>query len=187
MIRYFTDIRCGCGAVRDRKHPQHNESYPGLHNDTADVVEYIHGFKSGSSWEMKPSDVEYLEKLCDKLNIDETQLIRDIKISIVEGKYKCISAYNIPDKPNMWLDCPNCGLAPLIWEYDNGRSTACGCGENVYKHFAIHSESIMSHVGRHDGSALSYDSHKLRKNWNHWVMTGEEIEKYEDLRALERW
>jgi len=181
MDRYFVDIRSGCGAVRDRKHPRYDESYPGLHNDTADVVEYIH------SWEMKPSDVEYLEKLCNKLNIDETQLIRDIKISIVEGKYKCISAYKIPSKPNMWLDCPNCHLTPLIWEFNNGRSTGCGCGENEYRHFAIHSESIMSHVGRNGGSALDYDIHKLRKNWNHWVITGEELEKHEDLRAMERW
>lgn len=27
------------------------------------------------------------------------QLIRDIKIGILEGKYKCISAYKIPESP----------------------------------------------------------------------------------------
>ena len=33
----------------------------------------------------------------------------------------------------------------------------------------------MSHVRRNGGSALEYDSHELRKNWNHWVETGEEL------------
>jgi len=54
-------------------------------------------------------------------------LERDIKLDIVTGKYKCISAYKIPDKPDEWLDCTNCGLKPLVWEYNNGRSTGCGC------------------------------------------------------------
>ena len=115
------------------------------------------------------------------------QEIRDIKISIVEGKYKCISAYKIPDKIEDWLPCPNCGLVPLVWEFNNGRSTACGCGENEYRHHSIYSESIMSHVTRHGGSALEYDSDKLRKNWNHWVKTGEILESHESLRENNRW
>lgn len=104
------------------------------------------------------------------------QLERDIKIDIISGKYKCISAYKIPDSPEEWLNCPNCNLKPLVWEFNNGRSTGCGCGENEYKHFSIHSESIMSWVTRHGGSTLNYDSYKLRKNWNHWVECGEELE-----------
>jgi hypothetical protein len=115
------------------------------------------------------------------------QLERDIKINIIEGKYKAISAYKIPDKPESWLNCPNCGLKPLIWEFDNGRSTACGCGENEYRHFSIHSESIRSHVERNSGSALHYDNDKLRKNWNHWVHYGEELESHEWLRERNRW
>jgi hypothetical protein len=115
------------------------------------------------------------------------QLERDIKIDIIQGNYKCISAYKIPRKPEEWLDCPNCGLKPLVWEFNNGRSTGCGCGENEYRHFSIHSESIMSWVSRHSGSALDYDSDKLRKNWNHWVETGEEIETHSSLRELDRW
>jgi hypothetical protein len=115
------------------------------------------------------------------------QLERDIKIDIIQGKYKCISAYKIPNKPEEWLDCPNCGLKPLVWEFNNGRSTACGCGENIYRHFSIHSESIMSWVTRYNGSALDYDSDKLRKNWNHWVETGEELEKHEWLIEKRMW
>lgn len=112
---------------------------------------------------------------------------RDIKISIIEGKYKCISAYKISDNISEWLNCPNCSLKPLIWEFNNGRSTGCGCGENEYKHFSICSESIMSWVTRHGGSSLDYDCDKLRKNWNHWVETGEELERHSELREMGRW
>lgn len=115
------------------------------------------------------------------------ELIRDIKLSIVEGRYKCISAYKIPENPDKWSPCPNCQLVPLIWEFNNGRSTACGCGDNEYRHFSIYSESIMSFVSRHNGSALNYDSDKLRKNWNHWVETGEILEAFDSLRELGRW
>ena len=115
------------------------------------------------------------------------QLERDIKIDIISGKYKCISAYKIPDKPDGWLNCNNCGLKPLVWEFNNGSSTGCGCGENEYKSFSIYSESIMSWVTRHGGSALNYDSDNLRKNWNHWVETGEELCPREKLLTEGKW
>jgi hypothetical protein len=116
-----------------------------------------------------------------------TQAVRDIKLDIISGKYKCISAYQIPNKVDEWLPCPNCNLKPLVWEYNNGRSTGCGCGKNEYDHFSIVSESVMSHVTRHGGSALHYDSDKLRKNWNHWVHYGEELETYKGLREEGKW
>ena len=112
---------------------------------------------------------------------------RDIKIDIINSKYKCISAYKIPHKVDEWLACPNCGLKPLVWEFNNGRSTGCGCGKNEYNHFSIHSESIMSHVTRHSGSALEYNSHKLKENWNHWVKTGEELEPRQKLLDEGKW
>jgi hypothetical protein len=115
------------------------------------------------------------------------QLERDIKLDIIDGKYKCISAYKIPNNPEEWLDCPNCGLKPLVWEFNNGRSTGCGCGENEYNHFSIWSESIMSWVTRHGGSALNYDSYKLRKNWNHWVETKKELEPRAQLLDEGKW
>jgi hypothetical protein len=114
-------------------------------------------------------------------------LKREIKIDIIDGKYKCISAYKIPENVDMWLRCTNCNLIPLIWEFNNGRSTACGCGENQYNHFSIVSESIISYVTRHDGSALGYSSDQLRINWNHWVETGEELETHRGLREQNKW
>ena len=112
---------------------------------------------------------------------------RDMKIDITLGKYKCISAYQIPKKPEEWLRCRRCHLRPLVWEFNNGSSTACGCGESEYNHFSIWSESIMSWVKRHGGSALGYDSDKLRKNWNHWVHYGEELEPRENLLSEGKW
>lgn len=115
------------------------------------------------------------------------ELERDIKIDIINGKYKAISAYNIPSNVEKWLNCPNCGLKPLVWEYNNGRSTACGCGSDEYDHFSIWTESVMSHVRRSGGSVLNYDSDKLRKNWNHWVQYGVELEPRETILELGRW
>ena len=115
------------------------------------------------------------------------QELRDIKISVIEGKYKCISAYKIPDNIDKWNNCVSCGLKPLTWTFNNGASTACGCGENEYNHFSIYTESIMSHVTRNNGSALDYDSDKLRKNWNHWVNTGEILEEREQLLKEGKW
>ncbi len=69
--RYFLDIRVGCAAVRDRQHQSYDESYPGLHSDTLDVVEYKHGLKQSvnGGWKMREEDINYLQDLCDKLNV----------------------------------------------------------------------------------------------------------------------
>lgn len=102
-------------------------------------------------------------------------------------KYKCIDAYTKVQNPNLWLPCPKCNLIPLVWSYNNGNSTGCGCGENEYRHFSIHAESILSYVTRNSGSALFYDSDKLRKNWNHWVRTGEILDSFEELKSKGQW
>lgn len=49
-------------------------------------------------------------------------------------KYKCIDAYEEPENPMEWLPCPRCGLRPLVWKFDNGRATACGCGTDCCCH-----------------------------------------------------
>lgn len=68
--RFIVDIRGGCGAIRDTKHPKYDPEYPGLHYNTIDVISYIHGFKNSeiNSWEMKQENVIMLNELCDKLN-----------------------------------------------------------------------------------------------------------------------
>ena len=70
MPRFFVDLRSGCGAVRDRLHPNFDPDYQGLHNDTCDVVEYRHGFQNSEtkSWDMKQEDVDFLNGRCASLN-----------------------------------------------------------------------------------------------------------------------
>lgn len=70
MPRFFVDLRSGCGAVRDRLHPNFDPDYQGLHNDTCDVVEYRHGFQNSEtkSWDMKQEDIDFLNERCASLN-----------------------------------------------------------------------------------------------------------------------
>lgn len=68
LPRYFVDIRGGCAAVRDRLNRKYDPTYPGLHRDTVDVVEYRHGFTGNGQWNMKPEDIEELNNVCESLN-----------------------------------------------------------------------------------------------------------------------
>lgn len=98
--------------------------------------------------------------------------------------YKCIEAYEEVENPREWLPCPRCGLRPLVWEFNNGRSTACGCGTNRIVHWSVRAESLMSVIKRSDSgqSAMAYDVNELRDNWNHWVRTGEVLFKSDNGR-----
>ena len=87
--------------------------------------------------------------------------------------HRCIDAYKIPDDINDWDECPNCNRKPKVWCFNNGRSTACRCGKDIYDHHSIKSESIMSHLKRFNGNTTAYDCHELKTNWNHWCRTGE--------------
>lgn len=116
-----------------------------------------------------------------KFKETEKEYIEDL--NEFRKSYKAIQSYQQVNKPYEWLNCPNCGLKPIIWEFNNGKSTACGCGENEYRHHSIQAESIMSYVTRNNGSALGYDSDALRKNWNHWCKTGEVL----FTSSKERW
>ena len=102
-------------------------------------------------------------------------------------QYKCIDAYKKVKNAHYWLTCKDCGLIPLVWEFNNGRSTGCGCGENEYQHHSIHAESIMSYVKRNGGSALGYNSDELRMNWNQWVKTGQDIFKKQKQNNPDIW
>lgn len=89
-----------------------------------------------------------------------------------EKFYCCADAYKPVDNPSEWLACPECGLKPLIWEFDNGRYTACGCGEDLYNHFTIRAESINSYLCR-ARSTNWYDEYEteLQDNWNTYCGT----------------
>jgi ssDNA-binding Zn-finger/Zn-ribbon topoisomerase 1 len=90
----------------------------------------------------------------------------------------CISCYKQAEGGE-WAACPKCGLKPMIWEFDNGRFTACGCANNRYSHFTIRAESINSVASRCNGNVSEYDSDALRKEWNRYCAGG--IENEEEL------
>lgn len=106
---------------------------------------------------------------------DQKTQINSVGLAMIAEEYKCIDAYKKPENPMEWLPCPRCGLRPLVWEFDNGRATACGCGTDCYSHWSVQAESIMSVIKRSDNgkSAEAYDIDELKNNWNHWVRIGE--------------
>jgi len=104
----------------------------------------------------------------------------------------CIDAFKDIDDTTqdkeIWSKCPNCGLSPKIWVFDNGRSTVCGCWTSKYDHFSINAESIMSVHKRTNGKKMTeYGSDQLRKNWNHWCKTGEVNFEHSSKRDDSRW
>jgi hypothetical protein len=116
------------------------------------------------------------------LKMKEDEIKRNINISIINDEYRCTSFYKIPKSVMLWSKCPKCNLYPLVNEFDNGSYTGCGC-----INFSIHTESIMSNVIRNNGSVLYFDSDNLRKNWNHWVKTGEDLEPRENMLKEGKW
>ena len=103
------------------------------------------------------------------------QTVKEYKEGIFDYMHKAINAYKHVENPEDWDNCPNCGLIPKEWIFDNGRHTACGCGKNEYEHFSVDAESIMSVFKRSDNgtNATEYKIDELRKNWNHFAKTGE--------------
>jgi len=95
--------------------------------------------------------------------------------------YDLIDSYVIPKNTEEWLNCPRCGLKPKVWEFDNGSSTGCGCHNSKYDHLSIHAECIGS-VLRRTGGFAEFNDNELRDNWNHWVVTGEELFLHAGLR-----
>lgn len=106
-----------------------------------------------------------------------------------DWKYYAITAYKKVDDPDNWEICPNCNLLPKIWIFDNGRSTACGCGESNYRHFSIHAESIASSMKHsYNGQSLAdYNCDELRNNWNHWCKTGKILFEHANKRTDGKW
>ena len=133
----------------------------------------IHGF---STYMESEGIVNRIMMFKDKNEMrDQKTQINSVGLAMIAEEYKCIDAYKKPENPMEWLPCPRCGLRPLVWEFDNGRATACGCGTDCYSHWSVQAESIMSVIKRSDNgkSAEVYDIDELKNNWNHWVRTGE--------------
>ena len=96
-------------------------------------------------------------------------------IQILDCSFVDFDFYKYPDDVDEWLECPFCHCKPKVWEYDNGRFTACGCLKREwckYDHFLIQAESIMSILKR-TRKTEEYDRKGLKKNWNHFCETGE--------------
>lgn len=133
----------------------------------------IHGF---STYMESEGIVNRIMMFKDKNEMrDQKTQINSVGLAMIAEEYKCIDAYKKPENPMEWLPCPRCGLRPLVWEFDNGRATACGWGTDCYSHWSVQAESIMSVIKRSDNgkSAEAYDIDELKNNWNHWVRTGE--------------
>ena len=79
--------------------------------------------------------------------------------------YNCIDSYTLTSNDEEWLPCPKCKLIPKIWEFNNGRYTACGCWNTTYNRFKITAPTIFENFE-------DYDWDKLRKNWNNYCLTG---------------
>ncbi len=139
----------------------------------------------------------FINIIPDKYDIENFITRRNIKLKTTMSKsmslwiehrqkYKGISAYKRTNS-KFWLPCSDCSLIPLIWEFNNGRSTACGCGKDEYVHHSIHAESIMSYVKRNKGSAAGYDSDELRINWNKWVVQRQDVFKQQKEANPDIW
>lgn len=139
------------------------------------AIQYLrmHGF---STYMESEGIVNRIMMFKDKNEMrDQKTQINSVGLAMIAEEYKCIDAYKKPENPMEWLPCPRCGLRPLVWEFDNGRATACGCGTDCYSHWSVQAESIMSVIKRSDNgkSAEAYNIDELKNNWNHWVRTGE--------------
>lgn len=98
----------------------------------------------------------------------EEQVYKDTVFEKPRLLYNAISAYIEVEKPEEWNNCNKCGYKPLIWEFDNGRSTSCGCGKNDYQHPSIHATDIITVMKNSENgqSMVDYDRDELRNNWN---------------------
>ena len=84
-------------------------------------------------------------------------------------EYHGFDFYKEPENKEKWLSCPECGLTPRVWEFDNGRTAICVCGEDRYHHKHQVSATPINYYVRKSGGFAGYDRDKLRKNWNKYI------------------
>ena len=105
----------------------------------------------------------------------------------VHCDYMCIPAFEDVESPELWSECPCCKLKPRVWAYNNGLRTGCGCGNDVYDHFSVFAESIMSVHKRCHGIVSDYDRDNLKRNWNDYCVTMINPCNHDDLRSEGKW
>jgi hypothetical protein len=92
-------------------------------------------------------------------------------------EHAVIDAYKPMPYHKGWKKCKRCHEIPRIWEFNNGNNAKCRCS-NKYDEAQAVSESVLSYIKRHKGSALHYQGEEeLRLAWNKYVETGEKQTK----------
>ena len=66
-----------------------------------------------------------------------------------------------------WLNCPNCGIKPFVWEFDNGRFAECDCGEQ-YKRESASAIAVLTYYKEHN-TMIGFPGDELRVNWNNLI------------------
>ena len=96
------------------------------------------------------------------------KVYKDTEAESLRFTYNAISAFKEVSDISKWDRCKDCNAIPLVWEFDNGRKTACKCGRNEYDHLSVTAKDIMTVMRESDNgqSMVDYDSDLLRKNWN---------------------
>jgi hypothetical protein len=83
-------------------------------------------------------------------------------------KYSSFDFYKEPEDKDKWLKCPECGLTPRIWVFDNGRFAHCVCGDRYNKKHQVKARPVMYYLKK-TGGFKGYDSDELRKKWNRYI------------------
>jgi len=83
-------------------------------------------------------------------------------------EYSVIDAYKPLEDDSDWLACPDCGMKPRIWEFDNGRFAKCAC-DHKYDPAPVRAKDTMTHHREFDGDFTNYDHDELRNNWNKYI------------------
>jgi hypothetical protein len=164
--------------------------------DESAVIRYVN--RNPNSKLVKIDRSKFISLIPDNVKNPTERYLNNLKIKQEEveylkewtefrKKYKATDSYVKVKDPENWIPCKSCGLIPLVNEFDNGRWTACGCGENEYNNFSIRAESVMSYYHRRGGDMTGYNTSALKMNWNQWVLTGQDIFKQMKINNPEIW
>ena len=96
--------------------------------------------------------------------------LKKLELEDYRWKFMSFDFYKEPKDKDDWLVCPECGLTPRIWEFDNGRHAHCVCGDSQYKHkHEVSATPIMEYVKK-TGGFTGYKKEELKNNWNNYIL-----------------